>query len=541
MAEQSASQPNSIANHRSLTWYLVWRTAVVTFLLGGAAVFYLKGSIGRIEISPLFILIGATYAEALLSALLLRVIVKTDLFAQFQIAWDLLFVTALILLTGGIESVFPFAYLLVVVSASFLLSRRMTVLAAAAAVIFFGGLLDLQYFAYLESLGLTRAAANGTYLSTLFVHATAFLLTAFLSGTLAERWRTSEAHLQRKTIDFTELEKLNQTMLAHINSGLMLINPGGRIRSFNRAAGTITGLTLAAVYDRPAAELFPGFSFAQGESVERVEGSFAKADGTRMILGYSTTAVRDSQGGAIGTLVTFQDLTQLKRYEEDLKRADRLAAVGRLSAAMAHEIRNPLASISGSVQLLLENVPAQGEEQRLMRIVVNEADRLNGLLSDFLTFARPRPPQKTEFDLPQLLQEFIDLLHRDQRFSAIQIDTDWPAACPLNADLEQLKQSLWDLAINAAEAMQGRGALLFQVVVDETISIVVEDSGPGISADVKARIFEPFFSTKERGTGLGLASVYVAMEAHNGQLTVTDGTQGGACFRLSFPRVESDE
>jgi len=236
-----------------------------------------------------------------------------------------------------------------------------------------------------------------------------------------------------------------------------------------------------------------------------------------------------------------QKSAELESAHAEILQSEKLAAMGHLSAGLAHEIRNPLASISGSVQLLLENVPAQGEEQRLMRIVVNEADRLNGLLSDFLTFARPRPPQKTDFDLPQLLQEFIDLLHQDQRFSAIQVDTDWPSACRLNADLEQLKQSLWDLAINAAEAMQGQGTLLFQVVVDDTISIIVEDSGPGISADVKARIFEPFFSTKEQGTGLGLASVYVAMEAHNGQLTVTDGSQGGACFQLSFPHREGDE
>jgi two-component system sensor histidine kinase PilS (NtrC family) len=524
------------ADNRSLTWYLICRTAVITFVLGGAAVFYLKGSGNRSLIPPLFFLIAISYAEALVSALLLKKIVKTNLFTQLQIVWDLLFVTALILLTGGVESVFSFAYLLIIISASFLLSRRLTVLAAASAVILFGGILDLQFFNYLHFFNLFRSASDGTFFSVLFVHAVAFFVTAILSGTLADRWRQSEEQLQRKTIDYDELEKMNRTILSHISSGLMLINPDGKIRSFNRAATVITGLSLEDVYDQDAAKMFPGLHVGVPEStpLSRSEGYLDKSTGEKLILGYATTQAKGGMGETIGTLVTFQDLTQLKKIEEELKRTDRLAAVGRLAAGMAHEIRNPLASISGSVQLLMEAKHAQPEDLKLMGIVVKEADRLNGLLTDFLGFARPKKLLKEPVNVAAILNQLNDMLVVDPRFKNIDIVKNYSDEVIIVLDQSQILQALWDLAINAVEAMQGQGELTFSSATDPAPAIIVEDSGPGISAEVKERIFEPFFSTKERGTGLGLASVYSVLELHGGTVTVDQGASGGARFILSF-------
>ena len=524
-------------DNRSLTLYLISRTAVITFLLGGAAIFYLKGSTNRTLIQPLFLLIGIAYAEALISAFVLKKISNTDLFSQLQIVWDLLFVTALILLTGGVESVFSFAYLLVIVSASFLLSRRLTVLSAACAVIMFGGILDLQFFNYLHSFNLFRSASDGTFFYTLFVHGVAFFLTSILSGTLAERWRQSEEQLQRKTVDYAELEKMNRTILSHISSGLMLINSGGRIRSFNRAASSITDLSLPDVYDLEAAEMFPGLSIGSSAVIKpakRSEGYFVKKNGQRLILGYATTSARGSQGEDLGILVTFQDLTQLKKVEEDLKRTDRLAAVGRLAAGMAHEIRNPLASISGSVQLLMEAETAQPEDLRLMGIVVKEAERLNGLLTDFLVFAKPKQPVKKSVNVASIFDQLVEMLIADPRFEGIEISKRYPAELNLVLDQGLILQVLWDLAINATEAMQGKGQLVFSVEQNRSPAIIVEDNGPGIDDEIKGRIFEPFFSTKEQGTGLGLASVYSVVEAHGGMVTVERGTSGGARFSLLF-------
>ena len=533
----SLNQQMIKTDNRSLTWYLICRTAVITFLLGGAAIFYLKGGANRSLIPPLFLLIGIAYAEALVSAFALNKISNIDRFSQFQIVWDLLFVSVLILLTGGVESVFSFAYLLVIVSASFLLSRRLTVLSAACAVIMFGGILDLQYFNYLHAFNLFRSASDGTFFSTLFVHGVAFFLTSILSGTLAERWRQSEEQLQRKTVDYAELEKMNRTILAHISSGLMLINSRGKIRSFNRAASSITELSLQEVYDQDAADMFPGLSVGSSavtKPLNRSEGYFVKSDGEKLILGYATTFARGSQGEDLGVLVTFQDLTQLKKIEEDLKRTDRLAVVGRLAAGMAHEIRNPLASISGSVQLLMEAETVQPEDFHLMGIVVKEADRLNGLLTNFLEFAKPKQPVKKSENVTSILDQLVEMLAADPRFRGIEIAKKYPDEFNLVLDRGLILQILWDLAINAAEAMQGKGQLVFSVEQNKRPAIIVEDSGPGIDDEIKGHIFEPFFSTKEKGTGLGLATVYSVVEAHGGMVTVERGASGGARFSILF-------
>jgi len=522
--------------NRSLTWYLICRTAVITVLLGGAAIFYLKGEINHSVVPPLFYLIGIAYAEALISALVLMVLSKHYLFAQLQIVWDLIFVTVLILITGGVESVFSFAYLLVIVSASFLLSSRLTVLAAACAVIMFGGILNLQFFNYLLFFNLFSSATAGTFFSAIFVHAVAFFLTAILSGMLADRWRHSEEKLLRKTVDYAELEKMNSTILSHISSGLMLINPQGRIRSFNDAAIDITKMSLADVYDFEVVKLFPQMAEIASVSMpaNRCEGVFVRNNGDKLILGYATTPAKGSQGENLGVLVTFQDLTKLKKVEEDLKRTDRLAAVGRLAAGMAHEIRNPLASISGSVQLLMEAEHAQPEDLKLMNIVVKEADRLNGLLTDFLDFARPRTLFLELVDVSSVLDQLVAMLKTDHRFKGIEVISNYDNNFAINLDRNQILQVLWDLAINATEAMQGKGKLLFNLEKDSLFAIIVEDSGPGIADNIIGKVFEPFFSTKSTGTGLGLASVYSIVEAHGGNIVVSRSAAGGAKFMLSF-------
>ncbi len=530
---------------RSLTWYLACRTAVITFLLGGAAVFYVRGTTQRDVIVPLFLLIAISYFAALLSALILKYFKRLRHFTEMQIVWDLLFVTVLILLTGGVESVFSFAYLLIIVFTSFLLTRRMTIIVAACSTILFGGILDLQYFGYLEFLNLGRPLSDGTFLSVIFVHSVAFFLTAGLSGTLAERWRQSEAQLHKKTVDYADLEKMNRTILAHISSGLMLVGPLGRIRSFNRAAEDITGFSLLDVYDQDAVKFFPGLVSAlrtNAAPASRAECRFTNKSGDTLILGYATTPARGNQGEFLGTLVTFQDLTQLKKVEEDLKRADRLAAVGRLAAGMAHEIRNPLAAISGSVQMLMESSTVRKDDLGLMEIVVKEADRLNSLLTDFLTFARPKVPVKHRHNVITIVDELVNMLQGDRRFCNIDIRISTSGdAVLVDLDRDMVFQILWDLAVNAMEAMEGRGILRFVIQANkgDDIYAIVEDSGPGISEDIKGRIFEPFFSTKETGTGLGLASVYSVMEMHGGRVTVEQSELGGARFLLCFLREGS--
>lgn len=533
------------ARERSLVWYLTGRTAAITLLLGGAAFFYLQGNLDRSAI-PLFFFLAVAFAEALIVVLLLRRVRWVATLTHVQVIWDLLFVTLLILISGSVESVFSFAYLLVIIGASFLLSRRLTIIAAATAAILFGSLLVVQLYQWVPFLKLEKTIADAAFFNAIFVHYVAFFLTAILSGTLAERWRRSEAQLQRKNIDYAELERMNRTILAHINSGVMLVNPAGRIRSFNRAASEIAGLSLHEVYDRQLKDIFPGLipdDATLAHPVSRAEGNYTHPAGREMILGYAMTIARDNRGEKLGTLVTFQDLTELKQIEAQLKQSDRLAAIGRLSAGLAHEIRNPLASISGSAQLVLESSGLKTDDQRLMGIVVKEAERLNGLLTDFLSFARPQPPLRSEFDFAELIDELVHMLKQDHRFFDITISIEVPRPCPVTLDRQQIWQALWDLSINAAEALQKSAPpkqLQFGAVSDHRLRIVVEDSGPGIANGIKEQIFEPFFSSKSRGTGLGLATVFAIADAHRGTVQVEDSPLGGARFVLGFSPNEKE-
>lgn len=535
MNEASRTTGRPEPTRLQLSWFLLFRVVVITLFLGGA-IFYQLGW-RSVQAQPavdyLFLLVAFSYGQALVSAAVLRKIQRFKVFTQMQIVWDLFFVTCLIYLSGGIESLFSFLYILVIISSALLLSRRDALLVASAASILYGAILDLQYFELLpllEGVPFPAQIDAGTVFFAIFVNVIAFFLTALLSGALSERLRRSEQALERRQIDYEELENLNRTLLANINSGLLIINPQGRIRSLNAAGCKITGYALEDVYDRDVREVFPSMEVYDGEFrlVSRGEGQLMDRFGNLHIVGYDATYLRDRDEQVLGLLVTFQDLSHVKEMEERLKRTDRLAAVGRLASGMAHEIRNPLASISGSVQMLMEAPSVSDDDKRLMRIVVREADRLSVLLTDFLHYARPNPPRLEKVDVAALLDELAQLLMADGRFSAIEIHKDYQGAVWVEVDRQQFRQALWNLVINGAEAMGGRGVLYLGARAEGRIW--VEDSGPGIGDDLRQKIFEPFFTTKDSGTGLGLAMVHAIVTAHGGDIELHQGRQGGAKF-----------
>lgn len=537
----SGGDRRTVSGRRQLSWFLFFRVLVITLFLGGTILYQLRSGPDspHLVVTYLYLLIGVSYAQTLFSAVVLSRLRRLKLFAQTQIVWDLLFAASLVYITGGVESPFVFLFILIIISASVFLRRREIFFVAAAAAILYGSLLDLQYYGYLPRISgllfpLDVDARQIFY--AVFVNVLAFLLTATLSAILAERLRRSEQALVRKEIDYAELENLNRTILASIGSGLMIINPQGRVRSFNAAAERITGYSLLDVYDRDVRELFPllpiyddGFHL-----IERGEGRYRTREGRWLVFGYASSLIQGSEEEPLGLLVTFQDLTRLKEMEEQLKRADRLAAVGQLASGMAHEIRNPLASISGSVQLLMEGSHVTEEDRRLMRIVVKEADRLSALLTDFLLFASPSLPKLSEVGVSALLDELADMAAADPRFGAIEIRRDYPAGVRMQLDRQKIHQALWNLAINSAEAMAGHGVLTLGLA-DGGEEIFVEDSGPGIPEQIHRKIFNPFFTTKDRGTGLGLATVHKIVEAHGGSIEVAAGRSSGARFIIRLP------
>lgn len=533
---------NDAHTRRLLAWYLGIRLAVVVFFLGGAIVFLLSGRYGvSTPLIPwLGFLVAAASVQTVVSASILPRIKNTARFIHFQLTWDLLFAVTVIYLTGGVESLYTFLFLLVIVAASVFLPRKQLLVVASAAAILYGSLLDLQFYRYLPMFGGKPFPADiraAEVFYAVFIHVGAFFLTALLSGYLAERLRRSEAAREQREVDYGDLEQLNRAILTNITSGLMVVSPEGRIRSFNQAATRISGYRLEEVYNQPVSSFFPPFAFenlATDLSRQRGETAIATRQGRELILGYSASRVRDPQERDLGLLVAFQDLTEVKVLEEQLRRADRLAAIGRLASGLAHEIRNPLASISGSVQLLREDSGIGEENRRLMGIVVREVDRLNLLLSDFLNFARPSPLQPECVDVAGLFDELIELLRAGGQAELVRFEKLYAATVTMQVDRQKLRQAIWDLLINAVDALSAGGLIRINVNAGSG-EIVIEDSGVGIAPDVRDRVFEPFFTTKDRGTGLGLANVYANIEAHRGRIYVVPSELGGACFIIELP------
>jgi two-component system sensor histidine kinase PilS (NtrC family) len=527
---------------RLLPWYLAVRMLVVCLFLGGTILYELQqGSwASSLPVRYLTFLTVLSVLQTIASGAVFERLRRLRHFINAQLAWDLLFVILVIYLTGGVYSHYSFFFILVIIAASLFCPRSQLLVVASAASILYGSLLDLQYYGYLPLPGGQDLPVNLKHYDVfyaVFLNVGAFFLTALLSGSLAERLRRSEEAREKREIDFGELERLNQAILTNINSGLMVVNAAGRIRSFNSAASKITGHPLEEVYNRPVDAIFPEFGTFDPETpqiVERGEMHYRRNEADSRILGYSASRIVDRNNENLGLLIAFQDLTEFKTLEEQVKRSDRLAAVGRLASGLAHEIRNPLASISGSVQLLLEDEQVKQGDRDLMKIVVKEANRLSKLLSDFLDFARPAPLQLEVIDMAHLLDELIDLLNASGQFKRVAIEKDYQGPIRMNIDPQKMRQVLWDLLINAGEAARPEGKV--RVTVDRWQDrIIIEDSGPGIAEENLERLFEPFFTTKEKGTGLGLANVYANVEAHKGHISVEQGSLGGARFIIELP------
>ena len=549
---------------RKIQWLMLFRAVVVTLLLGATAIVQVQESHLFQYTSPtyLYCLIGVTYALTLVYAFFLRRVKNLKAFVYGQILGDIFFITLLIYFTGGIRSIFSWVYLLSIISAGMILYRRGGLLAASVSSIFYGALLDLEFYQVISPLGSRFPLSVGYKSSYVFyliaVNMVAFYLVAILSAYLSEQVQRKEEELKERLIDYNQLERLYKHIVQNVASGLVTVDREGRITSFNRMAEEIAGYRLEDVYQKEIGVLIPeimarsqsaGWSPEEGWGklrASRWEAQFQRKDGAMLTLGFSVSPLRDSNNQEIGAILIFQDLTKLREMEEDLKRADRLASIGSLAAGMAHEIRNPMASISGSIEVLKDELTSSPQCQPLMDIIIREINRLNSLITDFLMYARPTSRGKELIHLKVIVEDTLKMFtHSAECGPGIRLITKFQDDLSIQGDAQQIKQVFWNLFLNGAQAMPGGGELRVElrkyypplpfVAGSSQGEILVSDTGSGIEEKEISKIFDPFYTTKEGGTGLGLSIVHSIVESYGGKIAVQSQLGLGTTFTIYFP------
>lgn len=536
---------------KRLHLFLIARLMVIAIFLASTVALKLTDShaIGAVQFKGIVELLLTSACFSLISLAASRKPTWLQSVTRLQTVWDILFVTVLLMLTGGISSPYSFLYLLAIMSAGMLLDRRQALYTAALCTILYGAMVDMQYYDLLQNLGLDSEAARQrgdlVLFYTIFLHLTGFVLAAIMASHLAERVRVSEVNL-------AELQQLHSTVVKNLDNGLMTITPDGMIRVFNTYLERLTGQSQQLAYNRSVNSLFEQLPSPAELLTSKSKGEFYyPVDGAEpLFIGYVAVPFKGVKDELSGLIISIKDLTMIKQMEQALKRSDRLAALGELSARMAHEIRNPLAAISGSIQILADHDSPKGKESLLFEIIMRESDRLNDLITDFLSYARPTPPKKALFSLYQLVQELETLLAGDELFAKIRLVCSVPSDLMLMADQSQIQQVLLNLLRNAADAMQVKGGEISLTAELQSIqngslwsrykmlSLSVADQGCGFDDMSMQHLFEPFWTTKQTGSGLGLATVYRIIEAHGGTIKVDSDAGQGAVVTILLPVVQ---
>jgi two-component system sensor histidine kinase PilS (NtrC family) len=557
--------PAAIGLERRLVVLMAARLALSLLSLGIALMLDAYGDfIAVAQWGGVYVTVAVAFFLTVGYGLILPHVRRQRRFAALNLATDIAIVTALVYFSGGSESVFAFLYVLVAFYGAVLFDRAGALIAAGLAAGAYGVVLMAGHW------GLPGAAAHVPLpMHLLFtrwaVHAGAAVLVATLSSFLAAELRQTDEALAQRTSDLHRLRNFHRRVVDSLMSGLLTTDEAGRITSFNPEAESITGLKALEAMGREVEEVLPGTTEAAIDPAGEGRANLARArigyrnlDGEERFLGIGAYVLKGDNGDSVGHVVIFQDVTEVVAMENDLRRSERLAAVGELAASIAHEIRNPLAAISGSIQML--NQPDSKKEAvagRLMDIAIREADRLNHLITDFLHYARPGPTHSQVVRIEEAVDEVLELFEAVRPESVVVETAIEPGAC-VSGDSGQLRQVLWNLVRNGSEAMPDGGRLRITArIVDSApqdggpglrngrtggsrwAEIAVADQGLGIPPELLERIFDPFFTTKPKGSGLGLATVHRIVDEHGGSVRLESAPGTGTTIRLWLPDSET--
>ncbi|MFZ1700386.1 MAG: ATP-binding protein [Pyrinomonadaceae bacterium] len=464
--------------------------------------------------------------------------------AQFLL--DALLITWLIWRTGDLSSPYITLYIVVISVASFFLKPTSTMLMAALCSVFLILLSVLTMYEVLESTGSVQAVGKAVQIVSF--HVVALLVVGVLASRLSDR-HSSGQELEETVKTLANLRVLHERIVESIRSGLVTTDLDGNIYTFNAAATEITGYRPDQMVGRPINDLFGDIqeqidlslaAAGDGESLPRFEADLVTPDGFAVRIGFSVSLLLSERHEATGLIITFQDLTEIRSMEESVRRKDRLAAVGRVAAGLAHEIRNPLGAMRGAIQVLDSDTPPESRQAGLMDIILKESDRLNSIITNFLGYARPAAVEFSDTNVGEAIMDTMTLLRHSPDVSEDHILESDIGTEPfiITADPTQLKQIFWNLARNAIQAMPGGGTLGVSVesIPNNRIRILFKDTGQGMSPEQVEQLFEPFSNSTSGGTGLGLSIVYQIVKDHNGVISVRSLEGKGTTITVELPK-----
>lgn len=538
---------------RNLRWLLIARTI---FLAGTVLLVLLVALSARELIPPTIPLLKFAAAGFAANLIYLGMFAsgKVPLVQQayLQFLSDLLLISGLVYLTGGASSLFSMLYLMVIAAAATILRRRAGVTIAEIAWLLYAATVVSLYLGWLGPAEASEAATASTtsigrLTYALFVHLAGFYGVALLTSLLSNQAARAERKLAVATSDLEALESLHRDVVESMSSGLAILDLDDDVISINRTGRSILGLSEdfegARLEDLGLLEKdrWAQLRAEAGNDRIRDEVSFVGADGDTRFVGFSVGVIRDATNQARGHSLVFQDLTEWRRLQVELGVKERMAAVGELAAGLAHEIGNPLAAISGSVQMLRSSSEPDSADNKLLEIVLKESQRLDRTIKGFLRFAKPHERNDHRFDICTLVRENIELLHNsDEVLPAHQLEADLePQSVSLIADRDQIVQVFWNLARNALRAMPEGGCFTVVGRVNQagsksTYRLSFEDNGGGMTEEQKHGLFHPFRSY-QRGTGIGMAIVYRIVDAHRGKIQVESTVGAGTTIEIQLP------
>jgi two-component system sensor histidine kinase PilS (NtrC family) len=527
---------------------MAFRMAIIITLLGSAILIQLV-SRTILPINPLYFLIFLTSFFTLAYGLGYRR-VSTQLMAYFQTSGDLIVITLLLYFTGAVRSPFSFLYLLVIIYGSILLYRRGSLFIASVSSIAYGTLVDLLYYGIIPYYDMTPAEiaeiSNQLVYYYIFLHLFAFYTTAILSSYLSERLRTASTELREIDEDLSDLRLLHQKIIDSMSTGLAITDLDGFVNFVNEAGVQILGRPAHQVIQQKLDALFVQETDLRrikqvlGTSkVFRMERNYMKGPST-LLIGMNLSFLHSKKGQPYGFIVIFQDITELHKMEQQFRMQERMAAIGTMAAGIAHEIRNPLAAIHGSVQVLKNELSLSDDQKQLMEIVLTESTRLNQTVTNFLNYAKPKQLSKRMDDLKRVVADTLAFIEKGPDFLKDRHSILFNKSSEdflQEFDGNQIRQVIWNLSINALHSMPVGGTLKVTLEHDLQGNAVLTfaDQGRGIERERLSSIFDPYQKSTTGGSGLGMAIVYRIIEDHRGLISIDSKTGSGTTVTVRLP------